>query len=127
MWRRTQLLEGLVKDSMSLSNATRRELQDGIRTIAVQMGRRGLFQSDRDRQEGKGYSGFIRYTLKVRDTVVLLYTHDYRKIMLTVNIKDKYTVKQQTLLYVFMSEKFLSQCFMQKSPELHMVNLARMH
>ncbi|XP_021932424.1 uncharacterized protein LOC110835983 isoform X2 [Zootermopsis nevadensis] len=52
MWRRTQLLEGLVKDSMSLSNATRRELQDGIRTIAVQMGRRGLIQSDRDRQEG---------------------------------------------------------------------------
>ncbi|XP_069674236.1 putative leucine-rich repeat-containing protein DDB_G0290503 isoform X2 [Periplaneta americana] len=52
MWRRTQLLEGLVKDSMSLSNATRRELQEGIRSIALQMGRRGLFQSDRDRQEG---------------------------------------------------------------------------
>ncbi|PSN41261.1 hypothetical protein C0J52_14349, partial [Blattella germanica] len=51
MWRRTQLLEGLAKDTMSLSNATRRELQEGIRTIAVQMGRRGLFQSDRERQE----------------------------------------------------------------------------
>ncbi|XP_023704622.1 uncharacterized protein LOC111862963 isoform X3 [Cryptotermes secundus] len=48
----TKVLEGLVKDSMSLSNATRRELQDGIRSIAVQMGRRGLVQSDRDRQEG---------------------------------------------------------------------------
>jgi len=52
VWRRTQVLEGLVKDSMSLSNATRRELQDGIRTVAVQIGRRGLLQSDRDRQEG---------------------------------------------------------------------------
>jgi hypothetical protein len=59
MWRRTQLLEGLVKDSMSLSNATRRELQDGIRTIAVQMGRRGLIQSDRDRQEGKGHGIYM--------------------------------------------------------------------
>jgi hypothetical protein len=54
VWRRIQVLEGLVKDSMSLSNATRRELQDGIRTIAVQIGRRGLVQSDRDRQEGNG-------------------------------------------------------------------------
>ena len=52
VWRRTQILEGLAKDTMSLSNATRRELQEGIRTIALQIGRRGLYQSDRERQEG---------------------------------------------------------------------------
>ena len=52
IWRRTQTLEGLAKDTMSLSNATRREVQDGLRTLALQIGRRGLFQSDRDRQEG---------------------------------------------------------------------------
>jgi hypothetical protein len=69
------VLEGLVKDSMSLSNATRRELQDGIRTIAVQMGRRGLVQSDRDRQEGK--------------RVVLLW-----QVTITVNVGGKHCVKQ---------------------------------
>ncbi|KAJ9574153.1 hypothetical protein L9F63_008409, partial [Diploptera punctata] len=63
MWRKTQVLEGLAKDTMSLSNATRRELQEGIRTIALQIGRRGLFQSDRERQEGSMDIGLIQRRL----------------------------------------------------------------
>nr|CAD7264983.1 unnamed protein product [Timema shepardi] len=48
MLQRTHILESLSKDSMSLCNATRREVQDGFRSLIVQLGRRGLFQSDHD-------------------------------------------------------------------------------
>ncbi|XP_049767783.1 uncharacterized protein LOC126101140 [Schistocerca cancellata] len=50
LWRRTQVLETLTKDSMSLSNATRRELQDGLRSLS----RRGAFHADREKQDTVG-------------------------------------------------------------------------
>ncbi|GLG93994.1 Uncharacterized protein GBIM_01294 [Gryllus bimaculatus] len=47
LWRRTQLLEGLAKDSMALANATRRELQEGMRSVSMQLSRYCSLQADK--------------------------------------------------------------------------------
>lgn len=47
LWRRTQLLEGLSKDAMALSNATRRELQEGLRSVSMQLNRFCSLQADK--------------------------------------------------------------------------------
>ncbi|XP_066991477.2 putative leucine-rich repeat-containing protein DDB_G0290503 isoform X2 [Anabrus simplex] len=83
LWRRTQVLEALSKDSMSLSNATRRELQDGLRSMSVQINRYCCLQNDRSKSSSldmtlESLGGSVSDVSRKLDTYfqTLITTHD---------------------------------------------------